>query len=148
MVGPRGLPGSASPPSCPAPVGERQPVQHGTGRARYGAIIKEEHASVARGGEVLGPAGMDMGGRTTCCHGLLTCFTLGPVSEILCCILWAVRHRRSHQRDSRFFHGLKTYGSVIARRCTNYYYWHPFRKVFKRMLNLSMSISPIDSNGT
>lgn len=96
-----------------------------------------------------GPAGADMGGRTRAPPWTVDmCFMLGPVSEILCCILWAVQHRRSHQRDSRFLRGLKTYGSVIARRYTNSYYWRPFRKVFKCMLNSSMSVSPIDSNGT
>lgn len=95
-----------------------------------------------------GPAGADVGRTRAPPWTVDTCFMSGPVSEILCCILWAVQRRRSHQRDSRFLHGLKTYGSVIAWRYTNYYYWHPFRKEFKRMLNLSMSVSPIDSNRT
>lgn len=98
---------------------------------------------------MLGAAGADVGGRTRALPWTVgVCFTSGPTSEILCHILWAVRHGRSQRRDRRFLRGLKTYGSVIVRRYTNYYYWRPFRKVFKCMLNLSMSVSPIDSNGT
>lgn len=96
-----------------------------------------------------GPGGADVGGRTRVLPRTVdVCFTLGPVLEIRGCTLRAVQRRRSQQRGSRFLPGLKSFGSVIARRCTNYYYWHPFRKVFKCMLNLSMSVSPVDSNGT
>lgn len=46
-----------------------------------------------------------------------------------------------------FVRGLKGCGAGSARRCSHYRCWHPFLGVFRHILSLSTSVSPVDEWG-